>query len=267
MGALSARHSAGFTILELLVAMTISMMIVGMLLTVAGEMLGDYDMIQGRTRMEGDADFALDLIASDLAALSIPNRGEGLRGTNATVNEATNAQWLTLLAGTFDKDTNYPRAMRAVSYKMACQNPVDGSASSAIYGLYRTLAEPGDTFSNAVGKTNLVAGYWDATNSTEPKNFLVGNVVAFNTRFLCSGTTNWTDPMSTVTIDRDFAKTNGIEVPGGFSRAEVTVTVLTPKGAKLLSDGAIKMTNATSGTNHYSRSYSRQVSILPGAAK
>ena len=278
IGALRARHSAGFTIVELLVAMAISMMIVGLLLVVSGHMLGDYDLIQGRARMEADADFAIDMIASDLMTLSIPNKGEGLRAVPETVPAATtnavtnNAQWLVFLGGTFDKDTNHPRSVRAVSYRMACQNPVDGSSGSQVYGLYRTLADATDTFSNVIGSTDLRTNSFCAgTNSTQPKNFLIGNVVAFSTRFLIAGTTNWTDPTSqTNTIDRDSANiivgtTNA--VPGGFTRAEVTVTVLTPKGAKLLSDGAIKMSNATSPSNRYSHSYSRQVSILPGARK
>ena len=265
IGALLARHSAGFTIVELLVAMAISIMIVGLLLAVSSQMLGDYDLIQGRSRMEADADFAIDMIASDLMTLSIPNKGEGLRALPEKVKDATNAQWLVFLGGTFDKDITSSRSVRAVSYRLACQNPVDGSSGSQVYGLYRTLADATNTFGSVIGSADLTTNSFCAdTSSTQPKNFLIGNVVAFNTRFLIAGTTNWTDPISqTNTIDRNFAMTNGVSVPGGFTRAEVTVTVLTPKGAKLLADGAA-FTNVVA---KYSCGYSRQVSILPGAAK
>jgi hypothetical protein len=97
------------------------------------------------------------------------------------------------------------------------------------------------------------------TAPTAIGNFLAENVVAFSARFLRADNGLWTSPKDEIRIGRDGATVNGSEVPGGFRRAEVTVTVLSPEGAQRVKDGGLTLSEAIA---RYGRTSVRQTAFF-----
>ena len=249
--------NSGFTLIELLVAAAVSMLLVVTLLTAAQGITTNYSRTQAAVTRMGDASMAIDQIVQDLEGMVVPNfaQGEGL--SVRPDSENANSSWLTLLTTATDTDnsfdTNAPRftgAKRAVSYRVALQNPIDSAKSAdKTYALYRSISSARHTFENVrPGITNLQSQYWNsvAPNPSPaplpPINkdaFFAENIVGFRVRFEYLDGTNsvWTLPTDTVRIGRDGGTINGASVPGDFRRAEVTVTSISPEGAKRLQGG------------------------------
>lgn len=243
---------SAFTLLELLVASTVSVLLVGLLLMATQGVSTNYTRTQANLTRQGDIAFALDQIVQDIEGYVVPkfSRGEALRITPETVGETTNAAWFTVLSTATDKDnsdTDFTGATRAISYRLARQNTIDGSSTAPAYAIYRSIASAQHTFSNVSSTiTNMQTQYWGAIPSspapTPPAptaigNFLSENVVGFTVRFLKNDGT-WTLPGDEVRIGRDGSTVNGNTIPGGFKRAEVSMTVISAEGAQRLNDGA-----------------------------
>lgn len=251
-----------FTLVELLVASVISMILVGLLLIATQSVSTNYTRTQAEITRRGDAAFALDQIVQDIEGYVIPNfaQGEGLRATPETVGAATNALWLTLLSTATDTDTsdpsgtnNFTGATRALSYRLAYQNSIDGTSSEPAYAIYRSIASAKHTFANITATTtNLQTQYWSAipgsptptpAAATAIGSFLAENVVALSVRFLKEDG-SWTSPGDTVRIGRDGVTVNGAPVAGRLKRAEVSITVLSPEGAQRVRDGVLPLPDA-----------------------
>ena len=248
---------AAFTLIELLVAAAVSMLLVVTLLTAAQGITTNYSRTQSAVTRMGDASMAIDQMIQDLEGVVVPNfaQGEGLHVRPDP--SLTNSSWLTLLTTATDTDnsfdTNNPRftgAKRAVSYRVALQNPIDSAKSTdQTYALYRSIASALHTFKNVKpGVTNLQAQYWNSIEAspdpaplatTDADAFFAENIVGFRVRFEYLDGTNsvWTSPQDEVRIGRDGVTFNSQAVPGGFRRAQVTVTSISPEGAKRLQGG------------------------------
>jgi prepilin-type N-terminal cleavage/methylation domain-containing protein len=257
----------GFTLIELLVAMAVTALLVVLLLSISSNILQNFERVRGSTEFRREANAALDAIIADLETLSLPARpdGEVLRVTMESVN-GVNMPWLTLIASARDGDiAGMPAsAARAVSHRLAYLNPVDSSATKPRYNLYRVALDGGTTFTNAIGSTNLVADVWNTSQpTTRPDDLLAADVVDFHIRFQKASDGAWVDPASVgqpLTLARSGARIGTTTIPGGFSAAEVSFTVLSQKGAKLLRDGAITRNVAIA---RFGRSYSRRTSLFP----
>lgn len=238
------RLRAGFTLLELLVAATVSILLITLLLSAVQGISSNYLRTQGSITRQGNSGFALDQLVQDLESLVVPHfaGAEALHLVPETVVDATNSAWLTLLATTTDDDTaatstNYFNgATRAVSYRLTRQNLIDGGGTVPSYALYRSVASSLDTFTNAITQADAQTGYWASLHPTKIDYLLSENVVAFSVRFLKADGT-WTSPGSNIRIGRDGTTVDGVTVESGFKRAEITITVLSPEGAKRVADG------------------------------
>jgi len=244
------RHHSAFTLLEVLVATTISMVLIVLLLSAAQGVISNYTRTQSNLARQGDAAFALDQAVQDLEGLVIPNNAaaEALALTPETVEGATNTAWLTLLSTVTDRDTStnpaFNGATRAVSHRIAFQDPLGGSQK--IYAIYRSVISAKETFDHIVAQTNAQSGYWDSASESPVavENFLAGNVTGLSVRFLRADTEKWTLPSDKVRIGRDGAFVNGHVVKGGFIRAEVGITVLSAQGAQRVQDGTLSLQEA-----------------------
>lgn len=256
-GAVASPH--GFTLLELLVASTVTILLLALLLTATQGISSHFSRTQSTLTRQGDAAFALDQLVQDIEGYVVPSfpTGEALRVSPEIVGDATNSAWLTLLTTATDRDNSQPvpftGATRAVSYRIARQNTIDGTRSDASqpYALYRAVASAKHTFVNITATTtNLQTQYWQVLPSgpapapsapTDTSNFLSENVVALSLRFLRGDTQQWTRSGAEIRIGRDGTSVDGTNVPGGFQRAEVSITVLTPEGAARVKDGSISL--------------------------
>ncbi len=242
----SRNARGGFTLLELLVASAAGILLLIVLVTAFQNTLSSYSLVQGGVTRQGDAALAMDQLVQDLEGLVIPNlaSAEALRATPETV-EASATQWLTFLTTATDRDDSdvpFSGATRAVSYRMAFQNPIDGGKNEAVYGLYRSVAPAQKTFNDVIAAAkadhqkyfwkDLVAGATKPFAPTATDSFLAANVVRFQVRFQRADNGAWTEPDDAIRIASDGTTVNGVEVPGGFRRAEASITVLTPEGAE-----------------------------------
>jgi hypothetical protein len=254
--------------------MAVTAILVVMLAGVVQNVLGLYSRMTGDPAMFSESKLAVRQLARDLESLGLPGAtgGEILRMTPeqaGTVGQldGKSAVWLTVLTSATDRDDSTPNpvegALRAVSYRLARQNPIDGSSTEPTTALYRSIASSAHTFSNAPGKTNLQSGYWAILPSapaptpqppTAIDNYLAGGVAGFqiryhyvDTRGTASPTDDisaWTEPGDSVRISAEGSDRNGSSIPGGFRSAEITLTVLSRQGQLLLENGTLSLDEA-----------------------
>jgi len=235
----------GFTLIELMVASTVTILMIGFLAVIVSNITGSMNRTGGRIFRDGDVSMALDQLALDLEGLVLPvfPGTEALKVTPETVEDA-DAGWLTFLSATTDPDSpdangvTHEGAARAVSYRVAYQNLVDGGTDDARYGLFRKVHDSRTTFDDFLSAadprgTNL----WTDAETTELSSFLAGNIVGFSLRFFRNDTEQWTPPGAEIRVGEDGSSVDGVAVPGGFSRVEIIITVLTPEGADRLAQG------------------------------
>lgn len=260
----SAPKRRAFTLIELLVAGALTLLLGVMLLSVAQGVISGYSRTQGSIVRQGDLSFVLDQIVLDLEGIVVPNApgAEGLRITFTNLPGTTNqVPWLTLLSTAVDADNSQPVAVggatRAISYRLAKQRAIEGDTNfPESYGIFRSIASSAHTFRHALSQTNLQSGYWNnpppqpaptPRPPLAPGNLLSENVVNFSVLFQYrdnSGNTRWTLPTDTISIRRDGTFINNNPVPGGFLRAQVSVTALSPEGFKRLQDGVVTFEQA-----------------------
>jgi type II secretory pathway pseudopilin PulG len=256
-GRMQAPRTAGFTLVELLVAATLTILLGGLLLAASQGVISGFTRTQANIVRQGDLSFALDQIVLDMEGLVIPNApgAEGLRITFENVGDAKDVPWLTFLTTAMDPDNSsvpVGGATRAVSYRLARQRTIDGDTTSPeAYGLYRSIASSAHTFENALNTTDLQANYWASIPSspspapaspTAVGNLLSENIVGISVLFQYkdnAGNFVWTLPDDKISIRRDGAFINDSTTPveGGFLRAQISVTAISPEGAKRLQGG------------------------------
>jgi type II secretory pathway pseudopilin PulG len=268
----SSRRSA-FTLLEILVATAVTTLLLVLLLVMIQNSLAIYSRITRDPEAFAESRLAAARVASDLAALAVPDGTdvEALRVTPEPANSvgrlgAESAVWLTFVTSATDPDDSTPTAVdgaiRSVSYRLALQNPIDGSSLNPGYALHRSIASGAYTFANALGKTNLQTTWGSPPAAPAPtplpatavENYLAGAVVGFQVLFEYlddKGTADpgddsfvWTTPGDSVRITGTGSELNGQTVPGGFRRAEVTLTVLSRQGVMRLQDNILSLDEA-----------------------
>ena len=265
--------------------MTLTVVMVTLLLSLTQGLVGNFNRTKGNMVRQADASFALDQLILDLEGISIPNAAgaEALRMTPETVGNAETV-WLTFLSTAIDRDNSttnpnirHEGASRAISYRMALQNTLDEGADHPDYALYRSIASAKHTFENALNTLDLQEDYWEALPAapeptpappTTVANFLAGNVVGLSIRFL--GTPGdsqaWTQPDQFIRIgsdgffvsdDETFSDNEKVE--GGFRRAEVAITTLSPEGSAKLRTGGLSFEDAV---RQFGRTSVRQTADL-----
>ncbi len=255
-------HCRGFTLLEILAATTISIVLLGLLLAATSGALDSLQQTRSHILRNGDASLAIDQILLDIECLtdSVQPGSEILRITPETVQAATPV-WLTLVSAAVDQDNSNISSLeingapRAISYRLGYQNPIDGTSSDSIYGIYRSIASADDTFNNSLNLNNLQSGYWSSTSGTNTptsiSNFLAPNVVRFYVTIEHGIDTNsdgvsdvwqWTSTSDTVSITSDNIIINGTTTyPRDITAIEIAVTTISPTGMTRLASNAMTL--------------------------
>lgn len=219
MKASIVKPQAAFTLLELLVAATITVAIVAMLLLVAQTTLKTWQVANGRWGTSGVALPALDLIERDLKSAVMS--GDNVTSLAVTILQNTSnsgiwetpsrfpkptsdvrisdtitecrfgaTAWLRFFAGTSATIGNQNRAMvRAVSYQIV-RRPLSGTAGEATYMLFRGHVNEANTL---VAGSDILAIAYDGQNATDgnsgnvrrpnANHVIADNVVDFGVRF------------------------------------------------------------------------------------
>jgi prepilin-type N-terminal cleavage/methylation domain-containing protein len=243
------RARAGFTLLEVMVSTAIMVIIVLTVVTIASDTLRVYDRAVADLSTQSESRGVLDALENDISTASIRADGHcwmevvvpgktpaGVVGVPGVVGnlQAVDHPIMMLFAAPTDRPRWTPGAGRsalrgdvcAIAYRIGQRSPFDapGDTIQQVYGVYRTIIDPEDTFTDALPlilNSPLSApkypwDYWSGSHqfinyskiptpgyetralidsniaSTTPcwtmdeNNFIASNVVAMNLVFWCS---------------------------------------------------------------------------------
>lgn len=190
-GLLAAWASRGFTIVEMLVSVAISVIMVVLLASVVSQAMLTARKSSNELQALNAASAAMDLIATDIDSLAVTRRPfEYLQALPepAAINGIKPIRLMLLassaeeaaVSSTSSGVSSYPNSglTSAICYQILYQDPLSATAGSTkVFGLYRTVLSSTTTFNNVpalLGGTNEYAAYWQGNPpANNPPNVLV----------------------------------------------------------------------------------------------
>ncbi len=263
------RLQSGFTLVELLVAMAITVILLGVLVYMTGISMDTYKNSRNEVRASRQAKEAVETLAKDFEGLMAKRDGNTYEWLYAEVDNATgreyeaaNAGQLIFFTGATDRYNGDIGGIRdrggdisTVGYRLKFKDQIldNGSDKFATFSLYRQLVNPDETFNNLLAKDNLKTAYSSyGARDCQANNFLVENVYEFTVTFLVEYSDNSTTPATTrierVTLSpsaySEFRlKGDGIQAvgPGSTNIAngsligvEISISVITDNGLSVM---------------------------------
>lgn len=186
------RAKPGFTLVELLVAMSVGALVLVAMAQVISQSL-TLTKRANTTLLAGNAaSAAIDLLAADLDSLAVTSGSHTvLQADKGAVGSALPdvARLMMLTLPGSDNGAPSDRGqVRAVSYRLLFQDPITPGGSRPVYGIYRTMIAPQQTFDAFIGVEDLGDAF-DAVPTTLD-DYLVGNVVDFQVRLYAAGSSS-----------------------------------------------------------------------------
>ena len=211
----SAHRRSAFTLVEIMVAAAITIIMIGLVVQITGEVLKLWNRSMGKLSANAEARIAMELLTSDLEASLLRNDGmlwlysvdDGSLPSigNYSPKTITLAMFTTAQDRVqLDQSGNViPGNICAVQYQLVYQNPVTGlpNDESNAFALHRRLIDPVTTFSELMGtgnqgnfgtwlngeipidtaKVNLGKSVYSPPKTSE--YYLAGNIVDFQVEF------------------------------------------------------------------------------------
>ncbi len=169
------RCTKGFTLIELMVAMGIAIIIMGMLVGITNVAMGAWQRSRAEVRASRQAKSMLDVMAKDLESLVIRsgNVNEWIYAKTETTmpgnakDRSTNAAEFIFFSAATDRyrggagtAADKGGDVCTVSYKLAYQDPLEGlDNTNSTFVFYRQLVDPRPTFDTLLGKPDLKAAF------------------------------------------------------------------------------------------------------------
>jgi GxxExxY protein len=194
--ALLSKKSSAFSLLELLVAVSVLSILLVILLNIVQGATSLWRTSENKVEAYREARAALQVMSSDLKNI-LPTTNADFFRTNLT--NTPNLGFLATLPLS-SQNTNSLSDVCTVGYFLAYNNksPVAGASGRQSYNLYRYFVESNETFAkltDASGPTDVLD-----FDSDFPPEILARNVVSFNATYFVtnsSGLTNWTQSLTT----------------------------------------------------------------------
>lgn len=211
---------AGFTLIELMVAMAITVVLLGILVYLTGVSMDTYRDSRNEVRASRQAKEALETISKDLESMISRRDGSAnewlYAGKETSTDmgpankEITNTSHLIFFTGATDRyngeagnpDEDGGGDVSAVSYRLVFKDQISNNDDYAVFSLYRHLINPGkwapahtpasgempdtiNTFDTLLAKPDLKVAY-DPIKKYDlaAANFLVENIYEFTVTFL-----------------------------------------------------------------------------------
>ncbi|MCW1915477.1 prepilin-type N-terminal cleavage/methylation domain-containing protein [Luteolibacter sp. GHJ8] len=199
----TSKHSGGFTLIELMVAMAITTVIVTVLVSITGIALDSWQRGRSEIRASRQAKSMLDTMAKDFESL-VSRRGNNFEWLYAKVadnlpgpsaNQSSNAADLIFFTAATDRylgqigtASDLGGDVSCVAYKLEYQDPVTGEeeaeGDSSTFVFYRYLVDPKETFDDLLGQADLDDAFSSKDDKIkEPENFVCENIYQFTLTF------------------------------------------------------------------------------------
>ena len=202
----TSAKAKGFTLLELLVAMSVTLLLLGMVTYMTGASMDGYKGSRDKVVAGRQAKQALDAITKDFEAMVAradgsdnmwlyadvePNLSTALGGpAGKTITNACRLIFFTGAPDRYDGDIggtdDNGGDVSAVGYRLAYRDQISGTAATAVgafpsFTLYRHIVDPDATFTHLLGQVNLTAPVAPAVSQfTDALDFTAENVLAEN---------------------------------------------------------------------------------------
>jgi len=287
----------GFTLVELIVAMAITIIIVGVLVSVTSIATDTWNRSRSELRASRQAKSMVDAMVRDFEALVIRsgNANEWLSAiTEADLPgsagmSSANASKLIFFTSATDRyngqigtTDDLGGDVSCVAYELDYKDPlvVDGKDFET-FVLNRLLVDPKETFEKLLGEEDLTTALDSSTVKIEnPVNFVCENIYQFTVTFHVEVTdTTKTPAVASIVpvtlgkdtkefrifgnkIDTDYAGTSASLVPSGRVKAvDFSITVLSDMGIDQLRRRTFSGTQQTEFLAKHSYQYSKLVQL------
>lgn len=183
----SDRRSA-FTLIEIMVAALITIVMIGLVIQITGEVLKVWNRSVGKLSANAEARIAMELLTSDLETALLVNNGQQWMRIESESNVGDpivgQTVGLKLFAPALDRSEG-PGNVCAIAYRLAFA-PAYTNANIETFVLFRDLESPVNTFKDLLGSTDdgpqqdlLTPGFWTEDSIKNTNNYLAGNIVDF----------------------------------------------------------------------------------------
>jgi type II secretory pathway component PulJ len=254
------RKPKGFTLVELLVSMTITLIIVGLLMAMTKMAIGAWQKTHAKTRSSKLAQEVFDSIGKDLEGMVVRTGNNyewllikespdvvGERGPTAA-KEMVNPLDITFFSAVTDRyDGQINTAsdkggdISTVRYRLIHQDLIGGSVLKPVFALYRERVNPDETFTDYLAKPSI-DGVRPSDEIVAEENFLAENIFDFTLNFNFEYTATTSAGVSTKNYIRVVIKNNvanaGISIKGNEIRvngASIQNILTVPAGGSVSS--------------------------------
>ena len=213
------RASLGFTLVELLVATAVTVMIVGLMITMVSNLLTAYNRSSGALSAQSQAGLVLDSLAAELESLVIRNSdevmlaatirtspsemkwGQSGKPDDVEVESVTAANrfnrlepiedqrfgkggvWLRFISSAPSMAKDSDAGVRAIGYNLALNGVTNAPSAPLQYMLYRVEVPAQETFDNGYDLSDSNNPTVGLLASPDESDIIAGNVVDFGVRF------------------------------------------------------------------------------------
>ncbi len=202
----------GFTLLELMVAMTVTTFLVGSLMVIVRMSVESLGSVREKTRVTRQAKDVLDTMALDFESIVVgtspgtewgffrqdpEGSSFGPNPSGETLEIANSSELVFFTAATdrydgasADDPKNVGGDVSCVGYRLIYKDPITGESGNAsphsVFSLYRQRIDPDETFDNLLAQEDLEAAYDNsyAQSSVDAQNFLAENIYELSVTFL-----------------------------------------------------------------------------------
>ncbi|MEN8694052.1 MAG: PulJ/GspJ family protein [Akkermansiaceae bacterium] len=262
------KRQKGFTLVELLVAMSITVVLVSLVVAITGTALDTWRGARNEVRAARQAKIMLDALGRDLESFVIrPNNNSQWLFARTAEDEvgpenqpSPNAATLVFLTAASDRyggdiggSEDKGGDISTVGYQLKFEDPIfaDFDETYSKFVLYRNLVNPDNTFQGVLGQNDLEQAYDGyAGAGSDPANFMCENIYEFSIVFVVeyldrsgdkqlvrvpiidTGALNSADKF---VIEGNGLKANGtkpVYADGAVVSVDISVTVLSDTGMR-----------------------------------